>query len=116
VSLGEWINLSREVGGHTGPVVAVPSEWLLAQGVEEYMGAESRTMWIADQEWAGFSCRSGAAALAARLRHRPRREVVADSLAWERELGLQRERRAGLSVACEQALLAAWESERADVR
>jgi nucleoside-diphosphate-sugar epimerase len=116
VSLGEWIDLSREVGAHTGPVIAVPSEWLLAQGVEEFMGPESLTMWIADPEWAGFSSRSGAAALAAGLRHRPRREVVADSLAWERELGLQRERRAGLSAAREQELLAAWESARAGER
>jgi hypothetical protein len=41
------------------------------------------------------------------------RLVVADSLAWERELGLNRERLAGLSPARERELLTAWESERA---
>ena len=114
MGFGEWIGLSRDVGGHTGQVVAVPPEWLQAQGVEEFMGPESLTMWIGDPDWAGFSARSGSAALEVGLRHRPRREVVTDSLAWERELGLNRERRAGLSPARERELLTAWESERAD--
>ncbi|GAA1711904.1 SDR family oxidoreductase [Kribbella yunnanensis] len=109
VPFGEWIELAREVGGHTGPVVLAKPEWLEERKVEQYMGPESLTMWMTDPEYAGWSCRSGVAAEAAGLVHRPRREFLADALAWERELGLDRERRAGLSLGREKELIAALE-------
>ena len=62
-------------------------------------------MWLADPDWAGFSARSGEAARATGLRHRSRRELLADVLAWEREEGLERPRNAGLSPAREDELL-----------
>jgi nucleoside-diphosphate-sugar epimerase len=108
VRFADWLALSREVGGHTGKVIPVPSAWLVEQGVEQYMGPESLTMWIADPEWQGFSGRSGAAARRNGLRHRARRDLLVDSLASEVELGLDRERRAGLSPARERELLDAW--------
>ncbi|HEY3558526.1 MAG TPA: NAD-dependent epimerase/dehydratase family protein [Kribbella sp.] len=105
VPFGEWVATAREVGGHTGPVVLAPQEWLEEQKVEQYMGPESLTMWITEPGYEGWSSRSGAAAKAAGLTHRPRREVMVDTLAWERELGLDRERRAGLSLAREKELI-----------
>lgn len=107
LSLGEWIAASREVGGHTGPVVKAPQQWLIDAGVREWAGPESLPMWIADPDWQGFAARSGAAAISAGLRHRSRTDLLTDTLAWERAAGLARERKAGLSATKESELVAA---------
>ena len=89
----------------TGPVVPADKDWLVAQKVEQYMGPESIAMWMVEEGYEGWSSRSGAAAVEAGLKHRPRSKFVADTLAWERELGLDRERKAGLSPKREQELI-----------
>ncbi|HEY0475034.1 MAG TPA: NAD-dependent epimerase/dehydratase family protein [Kribbella sp.] len=105
VPFGEWIDLVRSIGGHTGPVVPAPREWLEEQKVEQYMGPESIAMWLTEAGYEGWSSRSGQAAVAAGLNHRPREEFLRDTLAWERELGLDRERKAGLSPERERELI-----------
>lgn len=105
--LRAWIGESRVVAGHTGPVVAADPGWLLEQGVGQWMGPESLPLWLAGGDAAGMTARSGAAAVAAGLRHRSRAALLTDLLAWEREQGLGRPRRAGLSPQRERELLAA---------
>ncbi|MEV7403017.1 NAD-dependent epimerase/dehydratase family protein [Streptomyces sp. NPDC091267] len=107
VPFGEWVALSREIGGHTGPVVEADDDWLLGQKVVQAMGPESLALWVADPDFAGFGARNGAAAIAAGLRHRPRAEMLEATLRWEREQGLDRARRAGLSSERERELLTA---------
>lgn len=103
---GEWVELSRRVGGHTGPVRPAPAAWLLEHGVEEYMGPESLAMWLVDPDMQGWSTRSGSAALGAGLRHRARETLLRDVLAWERSAGLDRVHGAGLSPGREARLIA----------
>jgi len=102
VPFGSWIELSRRAAGHTGPVVRADPNWLLDHGVAQWMGPDSLPMWLVG---AGVEGRSGAAAAATGLTHRPRADLLADVLRWEREQGLDRERPAGLSPAKERELI-----------
>lgn len=106
VALDAWIEASRQIGGHSGPVVRASRDWLLGQGVDEFMGEDALPLWIADPEWKGFCARTGRRAVEAGLWHRPVDDTLRDTLAWERELGLDRPRRSGISTAREAELIA----------
>lgn len=106
VSLGQHLDTAREVAGHTGPVVAADSHWLLDQGVEPWMGERSLPLWLPLPEYAGFNARDTSAARAAGLVPRPLAQTLADTLAWELTHP-DRPRQAGLSDDDERALLAA---------
>jgi 2'-hydroxyisoflavone reductase len=107
VPLAEHLATARAVAGHTGPLVPVDQDWLLARGVEPWMGDRSLPLWLPIPEYGGFSSRGGSAARAAGLVTRPLRETLADTLAWEQTLDRHRKRRAGLSEEDERQLLQA---------
>ena len=90
----------------TDPTFApVDQAWLLEQGVEPWAGPESLPLWLPLPEYAGMCAHRNDAARKAGLTSRPLRQTVRNALAWERELGLDRQRRAGLSGDREAALL-----------
>lgn len=105
IALDEWIGLSRSIAGHTGKVIPAGDSWLLAEGVAEFMGPGSLPLWIADPDWQGFCARAGNAASHAGLKHRPVGDTITDILAWERQLGLNRHRKSGISAEREIELL-----------
>lgn len=109
VPLPDALTLAEELGSSGRPVV-VADDWLVAQGVEPYMGPESLPLWLPEPEYAGWSARSDADAVASGLRRRPLADTFAAALEDERRWGLDRERKAGLSAPREAELLAAWRS------
>lgn len=104
VPLPTHLEVARDVAGHSGPLVTVDQEWLLAHKIAPWMGDRSLPRWLPLPEYAGFSSRSSSAARAAGLVTRSLEESLADALAWEMANGSGRPRRAGLS-GDERALL-----------
>ncbi|MGI9822366.1 NAD-dependent epimerase/dehydratase family protein [Agromyces sp. Marseille-Q5079] len=105
-TFGAWLDGSRDAAAYDGDVVAIDTGWLGEQGVVEWSGPDSLPLWIADPEWNAFLDRSNAAAKREGLRVRPLGQLLAETLAWEREQGLDRDRGAGLTAAREAELLA----------
>jgi len=109
-TFGEVLAVARSAAGFDGRVVEAPADWLRAQQVEEYMGPRSLPLWFADPAYAGFSARAGDAASAAGLTHSGLGRLVEDCLRWEVELGLDRERLAGLTRSEELGLIEALDA------
>jgi 2'-hydroxyisoflavone reductase len=105
VPLPRHLDAARTVAGHTGPVIRADPQWLLGQGVQEWMGARSLPLWVADPDWLGFNARDNSKARRAGLRTRPLEQTLADTLAWELARDHGDARRAGLTDADERALL-----------
>lgn len=107
----ELAALCREATGQDPGVVAADQDWLLAHDVAPWAGPDSLPLWLPVPEYARMTTHDGSAAKHAGLRLRPLADTVAAALRWEREQGLGRSRRAGLSRERETALLAAWHAE-----
>jgi nucleoside-diphosphate-sugar epimerase len=106
IRFGDYIEAARQEAGHSGAVVPAAETWLAEQGVGYWAGPDSLPLWLPPGH-EGFMARSNQAAVDAGLLLRPWRETLADTLADERERGLDRPRRAGLSPETEARLLAA---------
>jgi 2'-hydroxyisoflavone reductase len=102
--LGDLIAQARDVAGHAGTIVEADDEWLVAHDVQHWMGPRSLPLWL-PRDMAGFSTRSNAAYRAAGGPIRSIRETLERTLADERDRGLDRGRRSGLTRAEELALL-----------
>jgi len=109
VPFAEVIRLAREVARKRNQPHEVAPFWLTEMNVSYWAGPESLPLWL-PPDYAGFSTRSNAAASAAGLTQVPLKELMAEAMAYERELGLRRKRRAGLSPHREMALLQLWQS------
>ncbi len=107
VPLAGHLNVARSVAGHTGPVVAADQQWLLAHGVQEWMGERSLPLWLADPDWLGFNARDSGRARRAGLTTRPLDQTLTDTLDWEMTTDRGRVRQAGLSDEDERTLLTA---------
>jgi len=105
VPLAQHLAVAREVAGHSGPIVAVDQDWLLAHDVAPWMGERSLPLWLPVPEYSGFNSRDSSAARAADLVTRPLAETLADTLAWELTRDPERSRQAGLSNNDERDLL-----------
>ncbi len=105
-TLGEVLADCADVTGVVPRFVEASDDWLVANGVEPWMGPESLPLWLPESEYAGFMTRSTERAKALGLVCRPVVESVRGSLSGERRLGLDRPRHAGLSLERERELLA----------
>ncbi|WP_190820236.1 NAD-dependent epimerase/dehydratase family protein [Saccharopolyspora pogona] len=101
--------LLKEIAEAVAPpgteLVAVPSEDLTEAGVQPWMGPKSLPFWL-PESWQGLVSHDTSPSLDTGLRIRPLAETALATLETERELGLDRERRAGLTPAEEAELLA----------
>jgi nucleoside-diphosphate-sugar epimerase len=103
--LGEVLEAVRVAAGHTGQTVTATEDWLVAHGVEHWMGERSLPLWL-PPEMPGFMTRSNARFRATGGSLRPLADTIAEVLADERSRGVDRDRRAGLTRDEERALLA----------
>jgi nucleoside-diphosphate-sugar epimerase len=104
-TLGALLKEIAEVVAPAGAeLVAVASEDLVEAGVQPWSGPKSLPLWL-PENYHGLISHDAGPSLDAGLRIRPLAETVAATLETERELGLDRERRAGLTPTEEAELL-----------
>lgn len=111
VPLVDVLELVARVTGHRGEMITVDPAFLVDHGVGYWAGPDSLPLWVPG-DYTGFGNRSVAAAVRTGLRLRPLEQTLARALDHERNLGLDRDRKAGLTAATEQRVLAAWQRER----
>jgi 2'-hydroxyisoflavone reductase len=82
MSRGDMLDAVAAGVGMEPRVVWVPQEFLLAHGVEPWMGERSLPLWLPMPEYAGFMTRNVSAALAEGLAVRRLEETVRDTFDW----------------------------------
>lgn len=107
-TLGEVLELSRDVAGSDAIARVVETDTLDELGVAPWMGPKSLPLWVGSPEHRCFGTLDTTAARAHGLKHRPLRETLAAALAYEETR--DRPRRAGLTDDEERALRAALDA------
>ena len=92
--------------------VQADEDWLVEQGVDYWAGPDSLPLWL-PPDHDGFQSRSNQAAKALGMTLRPWQETLRDALDYERSLGLERERKAGLSRETERRLVGLLREQQA---
>ena len=103
-SLAEVLETAADLAEYTGARVVVADAWLSDHGVEHWAGARSLPLWLPVAASALMQ-RDNSAFLEADGALRSLGSTLADTLADERQRGLQRVRKAGLTRADELALI-----------
>ncbi|VXB18823.1 Epimerase [Arthrobacter sp. 9V] len=112
VRFEDYLEESRHAAGATAEVILrVPEEWLVEQGVDHWSGPDSFPLWLPEGH-DGFQARTNRAARELGMTLRPWQETLAATLEDERQKGLDRDRKAGLSRATEQKLVALWREQQ----
>ena len=99
----ELLDECLRVTGSDANLTWVPSDYLLGQGVEEWMGVP---LWIASPGWQAANRVPVMKAMAAGLTFRPLAETIVDTLAWDAQREWPRAEGVGLTPEREQELLA----------
>jgi len=106
---GEVIDaMAAAVGGPEVALTWVPGHWLAEQDVQPWAGPDSLPLWLPLPDYAGFMSRDVSASVEAGLTTRGTQETAVAALEWEEVLGLDRDRRSGMTREREAALLTAW--------
>ncbi len=100
--------MATAVGGPELALTWVPGPWLGEQGVAPWGGPDSLPLWLPLPAYAGFMSRDVSASLEAGLTTRSTAEIATSALEWEQVLGLDRDRRSGITREREADLLATW--------
>ncbi|MEO7118968.1 MAG: NAD-dependent epimerase/dehydratase family protein [Candidatus Limnocylindrales bacterium] len=96
------------VGGPDASLTWVPTQWLGEKLVTPWAGPDSLPLWLPLPDYAGFMSRDVSASLKAGLTTRSIAEIATAALEWETTLGLDRDRRSGITSERETELLADW--------
>ncbi|MEP6478470.1 MAG: NAD-dependent epimerase/dehydratase family protein [Rhodoglobus sp.] len=110
-SLDGVIARAAEAAGFRGRLVSAPESWLAEHGVDYWTGERALPLWLpGGGDYEGHGRRSNQRYVAAGGRLRDLDAMLADTLADERERGLDRTRKAGLSRTDELALIEEFET------
>lgn len=105
VPFAEMVELARSVAGHTGDVRTATTPWLAMREVSSWSGPRAIPMWVPPGPFPPIGAHASERYRDTGGAWRPLAETMRDVLAWERGLGLDRERKAGLGRADELALI-----------
>ncbi|HEX4754740.1 MAG TPA: NAD-dependent epimerase/dehydratase family protein [Candidatus Dormibacteraeota bacterium] len=106
--MGELLARTAAASGSSPALTWVANQFLVDRGVNAWMGTRSLPLWLPDPQYAGYGDWDVSNSLAHGLTIRPIEDTAAAALAWERRLGLERQRTTGITPGEETSLLSEW--------